>query len=130
MIRITKNQFLNNVKMKTDNVIKQTPAFSFSFKAEAEKNTNQSNYEYNKYNAPNILLDKEKTKEIEKSFGKIIERYHQNSKLTDEAKKSNNETCKMKPIYKYSSCDYIPRVYFEGQNEEDTNNIDNNVYEE
>jgi len=131
MLKLTKSQFLNNFKVTTENVMKQTRvAFSFSFKNHMEKNNNEFNYEYNKYNAPNILFDKEKSKEIEKSFGRIIERYEQNSKSNNEAKKGNNETCKMKPIYKYSSCDYIPRVYFEGQNEEDNNNIDNNVFDE
>jgi len=65
------------------------------------------------------MFDKEISKEIEKSFGKVIKRYQEKSKSESELKKHKDETSKMKPIYKYSSCDYIPRVYFEGKNEED-----------
>jgi len=35
----------------------------------------------------------------------------------------------MKPIYKYSSCDYIPRIYIEGKKKEEKN-IDENLFDE
>jgi len=129
MFNLSKTQILkNNLKKTTEYALKaqnhnQMPSlFSFSYKTYKNsevKDNSELNYEYNKYNAPNILFDKQTSKEIEKSFGKVIER----SKINEEAKKlSSSEVCKIKQIY-YTSCDYIPKVYIEGQNE---NEVDKN----
>ncbi len=125
MNMLSKSKYFNSIKI-SQNSLKGNPySFNFSYKNEEHHrkgDSSQFSYDFNKFNAPNILLDKESKKEIEKSFGKVIERYEKKKKEDFETKKSEIES-KMKTHYKYSGSDYIPNNYMENKDRE--NKFDN-----
>lgn len=119
---LTKGRNLNSIKINQNTFTQMQNSFAHSMKNEPSKvNQDDFQYEYNKYNSPYLEFDKQKAKEIENSFGKIIKRYEEKSKISQEdIKKIDDEKINnFKPEYKYSSCDYIPRAYFNNKNNND-----------
>lgn len=111
--------------------------FSFSMKnysSEKDRDIHDfTEYDYNKFNAPNISLDEKTKKDIEETFSKIQKNYEKNPyKFQPDPNEnikvqvSEQEQHNFKPVLKYSSCDYIPRVYYESATNEDDDKTKNN----
>lgn len=127
---------MTNLLITSSNIIRMGMSVRFPFSLKNESNEKESDfrdftaYNYNKYNAPNIVFDEKTKKDIEQSFGKIQERYEKNpqrfqpdySKKNEDVNSGNAENHILKPVYKYSSFDYIPRVYYECDSNQDDDN--------
>ena len=87
-------------------------SFQFSLNNKEGSENNESSFNYNKVNAPNICFDKNISKEIEESVKKIISDYNEKQSDKSKFKTSTKENDTIKPTYHSTSCDYIPRVFY------------------